>query len=160
LVDSEVYAVTVCVLIHRGNSFLLVVRSPGVAYAPNMIGMIGGHVDVTDPGGDVLEATARREVAEEVGLDLSGVPLTYLESEFFITDGGERQITVTFAARASSADEPYVNAPDELAEVGWWTLNDLEADPRCPPWLPALIRRCAVSLSKGTGASAASGHTH
>jgi 8-oxo-dGTP diphosphatase len=159
-VDSEVYAVTVCVLIHRGNSFLLVVRSPGVAYAPNMIGMIGGHVDVTDPGGDVLEATARREVAEEVGLDLSGVPLTYLESEFFITDGGERQITVTFAARASSADEPYVNAPDELAEVGWWTLNDLEADPRCPPWLPALIRRCAVSLSKGTGASAASGHTH
>jgi 8-oxo-dGTP diphosphatase len=159
-VDSEVYAVTVCVLIHRGNSFLLVVRSPGVAYAPNMIGMIGGHVDVTDPGRDVLEATARREVAEEVGLDLSGVPLTYLESEFFITDGGERQITVTFAARASSADEPYVNAPDELAEVGWWTLNDLEADPRCPPWLPALIRRCAVSLSKGTGASAASGHTH
>ena len=54
---SEVYAVTVCVLIHRGNSFLLVVRSPGVAYAPNMIGMIGGHVDVTDPARDVLEAT-------------------------------------------------------------------------------------------------------
>ncbi len=89
----------------------------------------------------MLEATARREVAEEVGLDLSGVPLTYLESEFFITDGGERQITVTFSAPAPSGDEPYVNAPDELAEVGWWTLNDLEADPRCPPWLPALIRR-------------------
>jgi 8-oxo-dGTP pyrophosphatase MutT (NUDIX family) len=144
LVDSEVYAVTVCVLIHRGNSFLLVVRSPGVAYAPNMIGMIGGHVDVTDPARDVLEATARREVAEEVGLDLSGVPLTYLESEFFLTNGGERQITVTFSAPAPASDEPYVNAPDELVEVGWWTLNDLEADPRCPPWLPALVRRAAL----------------
>lgn len=141
---SEVYAVTVCVLIHRGNSFLLVVRSPGVAYAPNMIGMIGGHVDVTDPARDVLEATARREVAEEVGLDLSGVPLTYLESEFFLTNGGERQITVTFSAPAPASDEPYVNAPDELVEVGWWTLNDLEADPRCPPWLPALVRRAAL----------------
>ncbi len=96
--DSETYAVTVCVLIHRGNSFLLVVRSPGVAYAPNMIGMIGGHVEVIDPERNVLEATARREVAEEVGLDLSGVPLKYLESEFFITDSGERQITVTFSA--------------------------------------------------------------
>ena len=143
--DSEVYAVTVCVLIHRGNSVLLVVRAPGVGYAPNMIGMIGGHVDVTDPEGDALEATARREVAEEVGLDLSGVPLTYLESEFFITDGGERQITVTFSAPAPSGEEPCVNAPDELAEVGWWTLNDLEADPRCPPWLPALIRRTGLA---------------
>jgi 8-oxo-dGTP pyrophosphatase MutT (NUDIX family) len=145
LVDSEVYAVTVCVLIHRGNRLLLVVRAPGVEYAPNMIGMIGGHVDVADPEGDVLEKTARREVAEEVGLDLSGVPLTYLESEFFITNGGERQITVTFSAPAPAGDEPYVNAPDELAEVGWWTLNDLEADPRCPPWLPALIRRAALA---------------
>ena len=144
MVDSEVYAVTVCVLIQRGNSVLLVVRAPGVGYAPNMIGMIGGHVDVTDAEGDVLEATARREVAEEVGLDLSGVPLTYLESEFFIANGGERQITVTFSAQAPSSQEPYVNAPDELAEFGWWTLNDLEADPRCPPWLPALIRRAAL----------------
>jgi 8-oxo-dGTP diphosphatase len=144
-VDSETYAVTVCVLIHRGNSFLLVVRSPGVAYAPNMIGMIGGHVEVIDPERNVLEATARREVAEEVGLDLSGVPLTYLESEFFITDSGERQITVTFAGPAPSGDQPYVNAPDELVEVGWWTLNDLEADTRCPPWLPALIRRASVA---------------
>jgi 8-oxo-dGTP diphosphatase len=144
-VDSETYAVTVCVLIHRGNSFLLVVRSPGVAYAPNMIGMIGGHVEVIDPERNVLEATARREVAEEVGLDLSGVPLTYLESEFFITDSGERQITVTFAGPAPSGDQPYVNALDELVEVGWWTLDDLEADTRCPPWLPALIRRASLA---------------
>jgi 8-oxo-dGTP diphosphatase len=145
LVDSEVYAVTVCVLIHRGDRWLLVVRAPGVAYAPNKIGMIGGHVDVTRPIADVLEATARREVAEEVGLDLSEVPLRYLESEFFITEGGERQVTVTFMAQSPPAAEPYVNAQDELAEVGWWALNDLEADPRCPSWLPALIRRAAVA---------------
>jgi 8-oxo-dGTP pyrophosphatase MutT (NUDIX family) len=144
LVDTEVYAVTVCVLIHRGDSWLLVVRAPGVAYAPNMIGMIGGHVDLTRPLAGVLEATARREVAEEVGLDLSQVALRYLESEFFITDGGERQITVAFTAKAPQGAEPYVNAPDELAEVGWWTLNDLAADPRCPSWLPALIRRAAI----------------
>ena len=143
---SEVYAVTVCVLIHRGSSFLLVVRSPAVAYAPNMIGMIGGHVAVIDPERDVLEATARREVTEEVGLDLSETALTYLESEFFITDGDERQITVTFSAPAPFGDEPYVNAPGELAEVGWWTLDDLEADARCPPWLPDLIRRAGRRL--------------
>jgi 8-oxo-dGTP diphosphatase len=145
LVDSGCYAVTVCVLIHRGNSWLLVVRAPGVAYAPNMIGMIGGHVDVTRPLAGVLEATARREVAEEVGLDLSEARLRYLESEFFMTDGGERQITVTLTAQAPPGVEPYVNAQDELVEVGWWTLDDLEADPRCPSWLPALIRRAVLA---------------
>jgi 8-oxo-dGTP diphosphatase len=144
-VASEVYAVTVCVLIQRGDSWLLVVRAPGVAYAPNKIGLIGGHVDLAHPMAGVLEATARREVAEEVGVDLAEVPLHYLESEFFITDEGERQITVTFTAQASPGIEPNVKAPDELTEVGWWTLDDLEADSRCPVWLPALIRRAALA---------------
>ena len=143
--DAEVYAVTVCVLIQRGDTWLLVVRAPTVAYAPNTIGMIGGHVEVARPQAEVLEATARREVAEEVGLDLSEVGLRYLESEFFLTDAGERQITVTFTAQAPAEIEPFVNAPEELVEVGWWTFDDLEADPRCPSWLPALIRRAAVA---------------
>jgi 8-oxo-dGTP diphosphatase len=143
LTNSEVYAVTVCVMIQRGDRWLLVVRAPKVSYAPNMIGMIGGHVDLIRPLADVLEETARREVAEEVGVDLSEMSLRYLESEFFITDGGERQITVTFTTQAPPDIEPYVNAPDELVEVGWWTLDDLEADPRCPPWLPGLILRAA-----------------
>jgi 8-oxo-dGTP pyrophosphatase MutT (NUDIX family) len=144
-VYAEVYAVTVCVLIQRGDTWLLVVRAPKVAYAPNMIGMIGGHVDVARPQADVLEATARREVAEEVGLDLSELRLRYLESEFFLTDAGERQITVTFTTQAPAQIEPYVNAPEELVEVAWWTVGDLEADPRCPSWLPALIRRAALA---------------
>ena len=142
---NERYAVTVCVLIQRGDLWLLVVRSPGVEYAPSMIGMIGGHVDVTHPIADVLETTARREVAEEAGLDLAGVRLEYLESEFFITDSGERQITVTFTAHAPPVVEPLVNAPAELTEVGWWALGDLEADPRCPSWLPPLIRRASLA---------------
>jgi 8-oxo-dGTP pyrophosphatase MutT (NUDIX family) len=145
LTDSEVYAVTVCVLIQRDDTWLLVVRAPKVSYAPNMIGMIGGHVDLTRPLADVLEETARREVAEEVGVDLSEMSLRYVESEFLITDGGERQITVTFTTQAPPDIEPSVNAPDELVEVGWWTLDDLEADPRCPSWLPRLIRRAATA---------------
>ena len=150
--DSRRYAVTVCVLIRRGDTWLLVLRAPDVAYAPNMIGLIGGHVEVTEPEAGVLEATARREVAEEVGLDLSEVPLSYLESEFFTTPRGEQQITVTFTASAPSGDAPSVNAPGELAEVLWWTISDLEADPRCPAWLPDLLRRAdAATFRDGSG---------
>ena len=65
-----------------------------------------------------------------------------------MTDGGEPQITVTFTAFAPPGAEPFVNAPDELTEVGWWTLSDLEADVRCPSWLPPLIRRACARLVK------------
>jgi NADH pyrophosphatase NudC (nudix superfamily) len=151
-VDNQLYTVTVCVLIRRGDTWLLVLRAPEVAYAPNMIGLIGGHVEVTEPEAGVLEATARREVAEELALDLSEIPLTYLESEFFITPGGEQQITVTFIASALSDNEPSVNAPAELVEVRWWTISDLEADPRCPAWLPDLLRRAdAATFRDGSG---------
>ena len=141
---SERFAVTVCVLLRRGDQWLLSVRAPGVAYAPGSIGLIGGHVESPAPEPGVLESTARREFAEETGLDLSGVALRYLESEYFVAEAGEPQVTVTFTATAPDGSTPYVNAPDELTEVGWWTAAEVAADPRCPPWLPALLARAAV----------------
>ena len=97
------FAVTVCVLLHRQGRWLLSVRSPEVAYAPGRLGLIGGHVEADSPVLNVLELTVRREVAEETGLDLAAVPLTYLESEFFVTEQGGRQVTVTFVAPAPTA---------------------------------------------------------
>ena len=136
------FAVTACVLLHRDGGWLLSVRSPDAAYAPGRLGLIGGHVEVDAPTHDVLEATARRELAEETGVDLAGIPLTYLESEFFVTDRGERQITVTFVAPApAGAAAAAVAAPAELSEVTWWTREQVAADPRCPPWLPDLLDR-------------------
>jgi 8-oxo-dGTP diphosphatase len=140
------FAVTVCVLLHRNGRWLLSVRSPGVAYAPGRLGLVGGHVEVDSPTRDVLELTARREVAEETGVDLAGVPLSYLESEFFITEQGERQVTITFVAQAPAEAVASLTAPAELSEVGWWTRDEAAADPRCPPWLPGLIDRAVASL--------------
>jgi 8-oxo-dGTP pyrophosphatase MutT (NUDIX family) len=145
-VPAPEFAVTVCVLLHRNGRWLLSVRSPGVAYAPGRLGLVGGHVDVDSPTPAVLEVTARREVAEETGLDLAAVPLTYLESEFFVTGQGERQVTVTFVAPAPAAAVASVTAPAELSEVGWWTRREVAADPRSPPWLPGLLDRAAATL--------------
>ena len=140
------FAITVCVLVHRDGGWLLGVRAPGVAYAPGRLGLVGGHVEVDAPAAAVLEATGRRELVEEAGLDLAGIPLTYLESEYFVTEGGERQVTVTFLAPAPVDQEPRVTAPAELTEVGWWTADRAAADPRCPDWLPDLLRRADAAL--------------
>ena len=140
------FAVTVCVLLHRNGRWLLSVRAPGVAYAPGRLGLVGGHVEADTPTRDVLELTARREVAEETGLDLAAVSLTYLESEYFVTEQGERQVTVTFVAPAPAGVMASLTAPAELSEVGWWTREEAAADPRCPPWLPELLDRAAAAL--------------
>lgn len=148
MADRE-FAVTVCVLVHRDGAWLLGVRAPGLAYAPGRLGLIGGHVEADAPAAGVLEATGRREVAEEVGLDLAGVPLRYLESEYFVTEAGERQVTVTFLAPAPPGQEPRAEAV-EVTEVGWYTADQAAADPRCPDWLPDLLRRADASLAAGT----------
>lgn len=141
------FAVTVCVLVHRDGAWLLGVRGPDVAYAPGRLGLIGGHVEADAPAADVLEQTGRREVAEEAGLDLAGEPLTYLESAYFVTDGGERQVTATFLSPAPPHQEPRVADPAELTEIGWWTADRAAADPRCPDWLPALLRRADQAVA-------------
>ena len=134
-------------LLHRGGRWLLSVRSPAAAYAPGVLGLIGGHVEAVHAEPDVLEAAARREMLEETGLDLTGLHLDYLESEFFLTEGGEPQVTVTFIAPAPAGTRAQVVALAELSEVGWWSVAEAAADPRCPEWLPNLLERAGQAVS-------------
>jgi hypothetical protein len=54
---------------------------------------------------------------------------------------------VTFVAPALSGAQARVTAPAELTEVGWWTVEEAAADPRCPDWLPGLLARAERTLS-------------
>lgn len=143
------YTVTACVLLRRAGRWLLTVRALGVDDLPGSLGLVGGHVEDPGVGSGVLEATARREAQEETGVDLTGVALAYLESEYFRTDAGVGQITVSYVAPAAASARPEVADPTELSEVGWWSLEEARADPRCPPWLPALLQRAERRLGGG-----------
>lgn len=144
---------TVCVALHRDGRWLLTVRGPNTAHAPDTIGLVGGHLEAgpAEDGSeaalleaDVLESNGRREVLEETGIDLRGVPLAYLGSESFRSDAGPTVIAVTFVAQLPAGIEPMLGAPDELSAVGWWTLEELAADPRCVPWTLRLCRQAAA----------------
>ena len=142
-------------LLHRGDRWLLTVRAADVDDAPGQLGLVGGHVEHPVAGGPgVLEATARREAAEEVGLDLDDVDLTYLESELFTTDAGVGQVTVSFLAGLPADQEPVVADPAELTAVGWWTPDEAGADDRCPDWLPPMLRRAELVSSRRPAAAA------
>lgn len=131
------YEANVCVLLRRSGRWLLTVRAPHVAYAPGMIGLVGGHVEPV-VGAGVFEATARREALEETGLDLTGVPLHYLSSDLYLGSADQPVLTVTYAGELPSGPEPRLADPDELAAVGWWSVDELSAVDNCSPWIPPL----------------------
>ncbi len=136
---------TACVLLHRGGRWLFGVRADTVAYAPGQIGLIGGHLEADAVGPDALEVTARREAAEEAGLDLGGVRLDYLRSDLFDSGAEGLQLTAAFVAGLPAGPQPAVTSA-ELTAVGWWSPAELAADPRCPEWLPALVDQAVRSV--------------
>ncbi len=134
--------VNVCVALHRDDRWLLTVRGPDAPHAPDTIGLVGGHLEPKlGLEANVLEENARREVLEETGVDLGAAPLAYLGSESFVHEAGHTVVAVTFVAEVPAGLEPRLAAPEELSAVGWWTLAELERDPRCPPWTLRLCRQ-------------------
>jgi 8-oxo-dGTP diphosphatase len=142
------YVVNVSVLLRRDGRWLLIRRGAGERHAAGLLSDVGGKVDAgAGDGPDVLEATARREVLEEVGVDLAGVPLRFAESSLFTTDDGDPVVNVLFAAELPAGHEPRIAAPDEVAGLNWLTLDEAAASPDCPPWTLREVRRAAAALT-------------
>ncbi|MEU4583281.1 NUDIX domain-containing protein [Kitasatospora aureofaciens] len=136
--------INVDVALHRADSWVLIVRSEKEEHAAGMLSLVGGTFEETEPVSEALEATARREVAEEIGVSLDG-PLRYVESTFFVSDSGDRVLNVVLMAPLGE-QEPVVKAPDEVADVVFRTLAELEADASCPPWTVQSIRKAKALL--------------
>lgn len=141
------YVVNVEVFLRRDDRWLLIRRSAHESHAPGTLGGVGGKLDIGGEGSrdDVLELTARREVKEEVGVDLTGVELAHATNSYFVSDDGDPVVNVVLAGAMPAGAEPRIASPDEVAEIVWLTLAEAEADPNCPPWTIRSLRHAAYS---------------
>lgn len=141
------FVVNVEVFLEREGRWLLIKRGEQESHAPGVLGGVGGKVEIEIQAGaaglDVLEETARREVAEEIGVDVADVELTYVESAFFVTDDGDPVINVAFTGLMPADARPSAASPHEVAGLVWVSLAEAEADPNCPPWIMRILRRMA-----------------
>ncbi|MGP3960751.1 NUDIX hydrolase [Nonomuraea sp. 3N208] len=137
------FVVNVEVFLERDSRWLLIQRGSGEAHAAGLLAGVGGKVETDGAGVDVLEETARREVAEEIGVDLTGVELAYVESGFFVTDDGDPVINVVFRGQMPAHATPVAASPQEVAGFVWLTAAEAEADDDCPPWVVRSLRRAA-----------------
>lgn len=130
----QFFGVNVEVALRRGDRWLFIERGRHLANAPGMLAFPGGRVEAESACQSILEDTARREAAEEIGLDLSDVPLRYARSEFFVGDDGNRYIGTTFTAELPTDREPRIASAEEVEALHWLSADEAGRHPKCPEW--------------------------
>ncbi|GGJ26453.1 NUDIX hydrolase [Deinococcus roseus] len=123
------FVVNVEVVIYRQDRCLLTLRSLQETHAGGTFAFPGGKVEQHEIMNDVLEHVARREIREEVGLEVGS--LTYLEANSFLA-GDVPCINVVMQA-------PYLSGTvqlqqEELAAAEWLTLPEALARSETPLW--------------------------
>lgn len=117
----------------------LIIRRPEGKHAGGLLSFAGGKVDEEDEKNtfDVLRTAVRREISEELGLDLIN-NLTYITSEYFVDSSGISLINNLFHYK-------YDVMPDvtpcerEVPWFGWMTKEEIHAAENSPEWLKTLI---------------------
>lgn len=110
------------VLVIANDEFLMQKRGPGVI-APGLWNeTASGHVDFSDS----YESAAQRELEEEAGVTnvkLQEIDKTYVEEE--VRYGLRKAFEMIFIAKTDKIT-PIIADPDEVAELKWLSLTDIE----------------------------------
>ncbi|MEO8612209.1 MAG: NUDIX domain-containing protein [Chloroflexota bacterium] len=124
------YIVNVEGAIFKDGRYLLVVRGPGETHAAGMLSLVGGKVENAGESADILETTLRREILEEVGVEIGA--MQYVHSKSFGT-ANEPVVDVIFLC-AFAGGEPRIVDPDEVAAIRWMSAQEVQDDPDAPIW--------------------------
>jgi len=100
--------------IYHKEKWLLIRRSEKEEHAGGELSLVGGQVEREGVSSDILERTLIREIAEEVGIEVTN--LRYVNSSSFVTDSGEHVVDIVFLCDHQSG-EAYAKSPDEVDEV-------------------------------------------
>ncbi|WP_267919278.1 NUDIX domain-containing protein [Paenibacillus sonchi] len=90
-----------------------------------------------------MERTVKRELYEEVGIEIKDT-VTFAYSSSFVTDDGRNVINMVFLCEYDSGTA-HSKSPDEVEAVYWMTYEEIMNHPQAPPWTKESIRRVALA---------------
>lgn len=129
--------------IYRDGKWLMIKRSEKEEHAAGCLSMVGGKWDLEGVSTDILERTLKREIFEEVGIEVED--LTYVNSSSFVTDKGTHVIDIVFLCQHITG-EPYAKSMEEVGEVMWMTMEDIMVHEDAPSYLKENITVAANKL--------------
>jgi ADP-ribose pyrophosphatase YjhB (NUDIX family) len=134
--NDSLYIVNIEGAIVRDGRYLMIVRGPEETYAVGDLSLVGGKVEGLDETADILEETLRREIREEVGLEVTG--LVYVCSSRF--GMGESVVDIVFLCRSPAGDY-IITDPGEVASAAWMTAQEIYSHPHAQPWTHRYIEK-------------------
>jgi len=129
---KNIVRVGVGVFVIKNGKFLIGKRAG--AHGEGTWALIGGHMEF----GESIEDTARREVLEEVGVEIKNVRYvgTTNDNEAFKNEG--RHYINLYVVSELANGEPVLAEPDKMTELRWCDLDSLP-EPLFAPW-PKLLK--------------------
>ena len=123
--------------IYKNEKWLLIKRSEKEEHAGGLLSLIGGKVENEGNSSDILERTLKREIFEEVGIQV--LNLRYVNSSSFVTDSGLHVVDIVFLCDHESG-EAYAKSPDEVDGVFWMTTQHILTNSELPIYLKENIK--------------------
>jgi 8-oxo-dGTP diphosphatase len=136
--DEHAYVVNVEGAVVRDGEYLLVERAAEEDHAAGTLAFPGGKVEQAPPGDAPVEATVRRELSEEVGIEVGAVE--YSHSRTFETDTGVQCLNIVTRCRYESGTAS-PREPEEVAAVHWLGAEELGSHDDVPGFLWRDIER-------------------
>ena len=123
-----------CIIKHQ-NRYLIIKRPPG-KLGEGLLSFPGGTVEPKDGDeqSDILRTAIKREVFEEVGIDLQD-PITYITSSYFIDGKGRPVVHTIFYCKLFTTSPHVTPLLDEVPEYYWMTQKEVNQASNAPEWI-------------------------
>ncbi|MFC7058576.1 NUDIX hydrolase [Halovenus salina] len=126
------YVVNVDAAVLGDGEYLLIERSAEEDHAAGALAFPGGKVEQSPGGENTVSETARREVREEVGVEIDAVE--YVTSRTFEADTGTPCLNLVTCCEYAGG-EAHPREPEEVAAVHWLTPAEIRAHESVPPYI-------------------------
>ncbi|WP_144475997.1 NUDIX hydrolase [Cytobacillus oceanisediminis] len=123
--------------IQREGKWLIIERSTKEEHAGGQLSLVCGKVENEGFSKDLLERTLKRELFEEVGIEIN-CNLKYLRSSSFVLPDGREVLDLVFHCVIETG-EPFAKSPDEVEAVYWMSAEEIYDHPNAPIWLKESI---------------------
>ena len=137
------FIVNVEAAINHEGKWLVIERSQIEEHAGGMLSLVGGKVEQGQQPVEMLESNLKREVLEEVDLEIKNV--NYLYSSAFVTDKNEHVLNIVFLCEYQSGIA-YPKSPDEVEDVKWMSSDEIERHRKAPVYLIESIKQAELKI--------------
>ncbi|MFF2755272.1 NUDIX hydrolase [Psychrobacillus sp. NPDC058041] len=133
--------------VFRDDKWLLIRRSTKEAHAGGELALVGGTVDHEGDSRDILERTLRRELFEEVGVEVKEL-IQYVRNTSFVLANGKEVVDIVFLCEWDKG-EPYPKSPDEVESIHWMTADEIVKNEEIQYYLRDSIVAAEALKSRG-----------